>query len=431
MSKVPLMYHDGQEWRNWNCYNKKQNNVAILVGGGPSLNKIDISKLSGPGKTVFGLNTTYPKVRPDVWIGMDDPRCYDRKVFYEPFPKVMRGNYYNLDCEGVPLLDLPNIYFASIQDFKHKGDIFYRIGPETENFVWHKNVFATALNLILYMGYRKIYLAGVDFSIEEADYFDPELDLDVEYKKWNQHLYKHLYNYTEWFSSTGAMCGIEVLSISPDSKINNFLPYLSLDELNASLKLPKDYKILHCGEVDKLNQNINEESKNRLVSKEYKELLQSEHKRALWGNTAASLIREIEKFLLSHNAEEVLDYGCGSSSFKNSLSLKNIEVYEYDPGIPGKDKEPDPRNHTICIDVLEHIEPDAIDAVIEDLARVTKKTGYFTIAMYPAQRILSDGRNAHLIIKEASWWIEKLCKYFNIVTLYEHNKQLHVEVRKV
>jgi hypothetical protein len=48
--------------------------------------------------------------------------------------------------------------------------------------------------------------------------------------------------------------------------------------------------------------------------------------------------------------------------------------------------------------------------------------------MYPAKRILKDGRNAHLILEDASWWISKLCNYFNITNLKEINKQLEVEV---
>ena len=126
-NKAPIMYHDGNIWRHWECFNNNQKNVAILVGGGPSLNSINTSSLTGPGKTVFGLNTTYPKVRPDIWIGMDDPRCYNRQVFYEPFPKIMRGNYYNLDCEGVPLLDLPNIYFASVKPLIIKQTYFIEL----------------------------------------------------------------------------------------------------------------------------------------------------------------------------------------------------------------------------------------------------------------------------------------------------------------
>ena len=423
MRRVPLMYHDGSIWRNWECYNESQNNVAILVGGGPSLNNIDISKLTGPGKTVFGLNTTYPAVRPDVWIGMDDPKCYDSRVFHEPFPKIMRGNYYEKESEGTKLTQFPNTYFASIEEYSHKGDIFYKIGPDTQKFIWDKNVFVTALNLILYMGYRKIYLAGVDFSILKADYFHDNIKLAPKYKKWNQNLYEHLYEYTEWFSSTGAMCGIEVYSLSPNSKINEFLPYVTLENLNKTLEMPTS-SIVHCGELD------NKTEQSFLVSSEYKKLLQEEHKNSLWGIMAGSMIKTLEEFLIKNNAKEVLDYGSGSSSFKNSLSLPNISVYEYDPGIPGKDLPPEPKDYTICIDVLEHIEPDLIDHVIKDLARVTRLRGYFTIAMYPASRILSDGRNAHLIVESASWWMQKLCKHFNIINFSEKNKQLDVEVIK-
>lgn len=412
------MYHDGTMWRNWECYNDKQSNVAIIVGAGPSLNKIDVSKLTGPGKTVFGLNTTYPTVRPDVWVGMDDPRCYDRKVFHEPFPKILRGNYYDLDCEGKTLKEYPNTYFASVKPFDHKADIFYRFDKNAEYFIWDKNVFVTTINLILYMGFRKIYLAGVDFSIEQSDYFHDK-NLSDRFKKWNANLYQHLYKYTDWLASTGKMCGIDILSISPDSPINQILEYQTLDSLNESLNLPDSGRLYHCGELDDGNQ---------LVSPEYRQLLQHEHKNSVWGVMAGKMIKTLENFLLQNDATEVLDYGAGSSSFKNALTLKNIEVYEYDPGVPGIDSPPDPKDYVICIDVLEHIEPELIDKVLEDIARVTKKKAYLTIAMYPAQRKLKDGRNAHLIIETTEWWISKLCKYFNLLEFSEKNKQLNVQV---
>lgn len=421
MPKSPIMYHDGNNWRNWECYNTSQKGVAILVGGGPSLNEIDVSKLCGPGKTVFGLNTSYPHVRPDIWLGMDDPKCYNRNVFYEAFPKVLRGNYYDRDCEGVPLTSLPNTLFASVKPFSHKADIFYRIGEDAESFIWDKNVFTVAINLILYMGFREVYLAGVDFCLLKADYFHSDIKLDSKYKAWNQNLYEHLYRYTEWLASTGKMCGIDIKSLSPGSKINDILEYVSLDELNSSIVLPTNTTLYHCGELD-------EEVESTLVSSEYKKLLKEEHNKSTWGVMAGKMISTLEKFLLDSNATEVLDYGCGSSSFKNALTLDNIKVYEYDPGIEGKDSIPEPRNFTICIDVLEHIEPTLIDKVLEDLSRVTKVEGYFTIALYPASRILSDGRNAHLIVESPSWWLNKLCKHFNILELSEKNKQLDIRV---
>ena len=81
-----------------------------------------------------------------------------------------------------------------------------------------------------------------------------------------------------------------------------------------------------------------------------------------------------------------------------------------------------------CVDVLEHIEPKLIDAVLQDLARVTKVKGYFTVAMYPARRVLKDGRNAHLIVEKAGWWLNKICKYFNISSFSDTNGQLDVQV---
>lgn len=424
MRKAPIMYHDGDQWRHWHCYNKQQSKVAILVGGGPSLGKIDISKLKGPGKTIFGLNTTYPHVIPDIWVGMDDPKCYDRRVFHESFPKIVRGNYFNRECEGIPLKKLSNVYFASVSEFEHKADIFYRIGSDTTTFIWDRNVFITAMNLILYMGFKKIYLAGVDFSLDEGDYSYSNSLTDKQ-KKWNTSLYSKLYDYTEWLASTGTYCGIDIQSISPDSPINEVLPYIPLENLNKLLDIPEAGRLYHSSELHEDGSVLVE---NNLVSDEYKKLLQHEHSTSEWGIMAGKMINKLETFLIENNATEVLDYGAGSSSFKKALTLDNIKVYEYDPGVPELDVVPEPREYTICIDVLEHIEPNLIDSVIEDLARVTKIKGFFTIAMYPARRILQDGRNAHLILEDTSWWISKLCNYFNITNLKEINEQLEVEV---
>ena len=40
--------------------------------------------------------------------------------------------------------------------------------------------------------------------------------------------------------------------------------------------------------------------------------------------------------------------------------------------------------------------------------------------MGPANKVLSDGRNAHLIQQPTSYWLEKLVKYFDVIQLMEH-----------
>jgi len=54
--RLPLMYHDGDKWRNYSVYNKENHNVGIFVGCGPSLNQVNLDVLKGAGKT-FWLST--------------------------------------------------------------------------------------------------------------------------------------------------------------------------------------------------------------------------------------------------------------------------------------------------------------------------------------------------------------------------------------
>jgi len=110
--------------------------------------------------------------------------------------------------------------------------------------------------------------------------------------------------------------------------------------------------------------------------------------------------------------DEVFDYGCGKGTLNENL---DINIKEYDPAITGKEAPPQPADVVMCTDVLEHIEPECLNAVFKDLARVVKRHGFFTIATREARKVLPDGRNAHLIIQPPEWWLEQLAEHFTIV----------------
>jgi hypothetical protein len=69
----------------------------------------------------------------------------------------------------------------------------------------------------------------------------------------------------------------------------------------------------------------------------------------------------------------------------------------------------------VCIDVLEHVEPELVDDVLLDLQRVMKVGGYISISCSLALSILADGRNAHISIHPPEWWVEKLMKLFDVL----------------
>jgi hypothetical protein len=123
-----------------------------------------------------------------------------------------------------------------------------------------------------------------------------------------------------------------------------------------------------------------------------------------WASYVVDLSNRIE-------ASSILDYGCGKGTL--AAAIGNTIVREYDPAIEGKTTA-EPADLVVCTDVLEHIEPALLDNVLEHLASVTVKRLFFNIAIVPAKKHLPDGRNAHLLVRPAFWWKNRLEKFFTI-----------------
>ena len=108
-----------------------------------------------------------------------------------------------------------------------------------------------------------------------------------------------------------------------------------------------------------------------------------------------------------------------------------FKINNYDPCIAGLDSEPKPAEFVVCGDVLEHIEPEYLDNVLDDIQRVTLNTCYLIIATQPAMKILPDGRNAHLIQEGFGWWAPKLAARFNVMSYKNLGGELHFNCEKL
>ena len=160
-----------------------------------------------------------------------------------------------------------------------------------------------------------------------------------------------------------------------------------------------------------------------IISKEYLNLQKKLHENENYGMASVSLALSVKKLFRANSFVSISDYGAGKTRLFESLEKLNNtpkEYFPYDPAFPeyGKPKTAD---LVCCIDVLEHIEQIFIDNVIKELSLITKNIGFYTVHMGPAGKFLSDGRNAHLIQKPTSWWLEKIIKFFDIIQLSEHN----------
>lgn len=153
-----------------------------------------------------------------------------------------------------------------------------------------------------------------------------------------------------------------------------------------------------------------------LISEAYREQNRLLHERdPQYGAGGEKWAPYIAKMVNEEGFYSVLDYGCGKGDLGRALKAAGIEIAEYDPAIPGKDKTPEPAELVVCTDVLEHIEPVHLNAFLRELRRLTKRRLFFNVATRPAAKTLPDGRNAHLIVKPADWWREKISKEFHVV----------------
>jgi 2-polyprenyl-3-methyl-5-hydroxy-6-metoxy-1,4-benzoquinol methylase len=128
----------------------------------------------------------------------------------------------------------------------------------------------------------------------------------------------------------------------------------------------------------------------------------------MFGRSALKWTEVIRQF----EGKTILDYGCGKGTLKRDLGF---DIAEYDPGIPGKDSAPEPADVVVCIDVLEHIEPECLDDVLAHMHSLMGQFGMFVISTREARKLLPDGRNAHLIVQEWEWWKDRLEPYFKVM----------------
>ena len=155
----------------------------------------------------------------------------------------------------------------------------------------------------------------------------------------------------------------------------------------------------------------------KLISEEYRELISELHSIGKWGgeSTKPRILATIRDHIGWQQATTLIDYGSGNiEGEERSLkwALKDeCNVIEYEPAIKSKSKSPDPQDYVVCVDVLEHVEPELLSNVIEHLVSKFDKKALLIISLQEARETLPSGRNAHLTVKPAEWWIELIKKY--------------------
>ncbi len=119
----------------------------------------------------------------------------------------------------------------------------------------------------------------------------------------------------------------------------------------------------------------------------------------VWAPTVLELAKR-------YDALSILDYGAGQGTLAKMITETHphLSMREYDPAIPTKSARPFFADLVNCTDVLEHIQPNLLMNVLTHIRGLARRAVFFVVATRPANKLLPNGENAHLIIEDEAWW---------------------------
>lgn len=150
-----------------------------------------------------------------------------------------------------------------------------------------------------------------------------------------------------------------------------------------------------------------------LITDDYVKLNAELHEsNSAYGTSGSMYTTDVLWVYANIGAQNILDYGAGKGLLRKSLP-DSLVVREYDPAIENIATRPEKADLVTCTDVLEHIEPECLAEVLEDINNLSMKGVFLSISCRPAKKFLSDGRNAHLIVEKPMWWLGKISACFS------------------
>jgi hypothetical protein len=114
------------------------------------------------------------------------------------------------------------------------------------------------------------------------------------------------------------------------------------------------------------------------VSDEYLKLQQQLHQNPNYGIASLSFAPIVADIIRQTNVQSVSDYGAGKKRLYEGLTKAGAvpaTYFPYDPVFP-EYGPPQKADLVCCIDVLEHVEPEKLEAVLQELASMTVELGF-------------------------------------------------------
>ena len=225
--------------------------VAFLIAGGPSFKDLDKTRLARCWS--LGLNNSPKTFRPDAWISVDDPSRFLRSVWLDP--KIMKfqaasmagkrlWDTQNNQPLGLVPRDCPNVYYFKRNSKFHEKRWLQEDSlnwGNAEDFGGGRTVMLPAIKVMYLLGFRTIYLVGVDLDMSATRTYHFDEKRDKGAVKCNNNTYKRMnQEYFPKLRPEFEKAGLDVFNCNSDSKLTAF-DYVPYEEaLDHALYYPGD-----------------------------------------------------------------------------------------------------------------------------------------------------------------------------------------------
>ncbi len=404
----------------WLAMTEPHDRVAVIVGGGPSVKNFAqvIAKRQLDGATVFTVNGAANWLMGETLQPCDYQIILDARLDNITFTGVQPNKSFLLASQCHPAL------FNELDD--DPVTMFHAHTDNVENWLPAKRpaytliasgstVLLAAMCIAYAMGYRNIHVYGADSSFEDNHhaYDQPQNDDDEVIEAY---VAGRTFKTTTWLAAQVDQFqrvareladGDATISVHGDG----LLPWVAQQMAKGD-----------AGEADKY--------------------------RRMWEHEAYRTVSPGELMLgwivanIPPPPACVIDFGCGTGRVTQALHDVGYNVMGFDFADNCRDagstfpfalwnlwepwhEESVVFGHAgICCDVMEHIPPHRVDAVLQNIARAISGPVLFRIDSGLDNMGALIGERLHLTVEEPEWWIQKLGTYWPNVVYFGEGKYI-------
>ena len=392
-----------RKYENWLSFNEPHDGVAVLIGGGPSINEYvgDIRNLKAKGADIFTMNGSAKWAR-DRGIPIDYQVIVDAKEETAKLVETTCKQFFASQCDPKTLANADNltlVHFGleTIEEFfpeervKQGGYALLGAGTTVGN---------AALSIAFSQGYRELHLFGYDSSyaeeeshgyVQQMNQFMPTTEI-----KWGGRTFK--------------------ASVAMKGQAEKF-PMNALALKNAGCKL-------HVY-GDGLLQTI--------YNTKYDDMTEREKYQLMWNIPSYRHVAPgeyvVDTFLEIANPDgNIIDFGCGTGRAGIKLSEAGKEVTLVDFTDNCRDQEalalpfiqadlsesiPVKSEYGLCTDVMEHIPTKDVNKTLENIFK-SAKCVFFQISTVEDNFGKAVGTVLHHTVRPHEWWRAKLSEYGSV-----------------